>query len=119
MVKPVSRNLPTLALFLALASCATPKAEVAVEPAAVKKDAPKVVSEEPLTDVPQPELPPMPDDDIRVPPMLNLPTEREFQASNPLLPKNGPTTGGVVVRPPTDPPSRVKPGEGADSKPGD
>ncbi len=121
MVKPLLRNLPTLAVFLTLASCATPTVEEAVAPAVAKKEAPKVEAEEPLTDIPQPDLPPMPDDEIRLPPMLNLPTDNEFQASNPLLPRNGPSSGGVIVRPPTDPPSRVKPedkaADGDDTKP--
>ena len=100
------RFLAPLGLAIALASCAAPKAEVIADaPPAEKKKTPVVVAE-----VPEPEMPTLPDDEIRMPSLLNLPTDDEFRASNPLLPKSG-TGSGVVVRPPTDPPSRVKPGE--------
>jgi len=98
------RFLAPLGLAMALASCATPKAEVIADaPPAEKKETPVAEAE-----VPEPA---MPDDEIRMPSMLNLPTDEEFRASNPLLPKSGSNTSGVVVRPPTEPPSRVKPAE--------
>jgi len=58
-----------------------------------------------------PELPltGLPDDGIRMPEMLNMPSDGEFRATNPALPKTSGETGAVISRPPTDPPSRVKP----------
>ena len=63
--------------------------------------------------VQEPELPPVPTDDSpRLPGgIFNLPSDTEFRPSNPVLPKTG--AGGVSIRPPTDPPSRVKPKEPA------
>lgn len=100
------RFLATLGLGMVLASCAAPKAEVIADaPPVVKKETPVAEAE-----VPEPEMPTQPDNEIRMPSMLNLPTDQEFRPSNPLLPKIG-SSSGVTVRPPTEPPSRVKPGE--------
>jgi hypothetical protein len=106
MVRLKIQSMMLLCLAVAMASCATPQATPVVE-APVKKPekAPEPVAQEP-------ELPPLPSDDApRVPGMLNLPTDTEFRPSNPVLPKTG--AGGVIIRPPTDPPSRVKPKEPA------
>lgn len=52
---------------------------------------------------------PVEDSGIRMPDMLALPSEGEFRATNPSLPVPGSEPGAVISRPPTDPPSRVKP----------
>lgn len=98
------RNPSTFALLgmaFALAACTPPKPEETAPAPVVKKEEPK--PEQPLEPLP----PVLPSDDIPMPDMLTMPTEREFRATNPILPKTGPD--GVIVRPPTDPPSRVKP----------
>jgi hypothetical protein len=107
-VTSISRKLPSFCLLLALASCA-PKAAVVEENVPVKKEAPAVAEEAVPEVAPALDLPTAPDNEIRVPGMLNLPSESDFRASNPVLPGVG--SSGVFVRPPTDPPSRVKPTE--------
>lgn len=95
-----------LAVTLAAVSCAPPKA-VVVAPAPVVKTQQKKAPEPIMTAVP--ELPAMPDDGIRMPDMLGLPTDGDFRATSPVVPKSDPGAGAVFARPPTDPPSRVKP----------
>lgn len=105
----VSLKITTCALLgvaLALTSCAVPRATV-VAPAPVVKTKEKKTAEPSVATVP--ELPTMPDGGIRMPEMLDLPTDGEFQATTPVLPRTSPGTGSVISRPPTDPPSRVKP----------
>lgn len=94
-----------LGFALLQASCVPPKATI-VEAAAppqkkVEKAPEPAVAEEP----------PMPtnqDDGLRMPTnMLELPSDSEFRATNPTA-KPG-EAGAVISRPPTDPPSRVKP----------
>lgn len=92
-------------LALALGSCAPPKAIVIAAAPVKKKVEPKVESLE----VPQLPLTGMPDDGIRMPEMLGLPGDGEFRATHPSLPRPVGETGAVISRPPTDPPSRVKP----------
>lgn len=93
-------------LVLALASCAAPKAVVVAAAPLEKKKEPKVP--EPVA--PDPLLPGLPNDGIRGgDTMLALPGEGDFRATNPALPKPGGGSGAVISRPPTDPPSRVKP----------
>ena len=97
------------ALLGTLASCAPPKAIVttAGPPAAgkVEKKPEVVVAAEPTV----PELPQ--DDGIRMPNMLDLPTDGDFRATNPAASGIRGESGTVISRPPTDPPSRVKPKE--------
>lgn len=103
MVTPNLRISALLGFVLAAVSCAAPKAAVVAEKPVAKKQekVPEPVAQEP-------DLPALPSDDLpRVPGMLNLPSDSDFRPSNPILPKTG--AGGVVIRPPTDPPSRVKP----------
>ena len=92
-----------------LASCAPPKAIVntAAPPVAGKvgKKPEVVVAAEPAV----PELPK--DDGIRMQNMLDLPTDGDFRATNPAAPGIRGESGTVISRPPTDPPSRVKPKE--------
>jgi hypothetical protein len=88
---------------LALTSCAAPKAAV-VEQAPVPK---KEAAPEPV--VPEPELSAFPDDGLRLPEMLDLPSDGDFRATNPPASKIANDAGAVISRPPTDPPSRVKP----------
>lgn len=103
-LKPTSlaRIVPALALF----SCAAPKA-VVIEKAPEPK---KEVAAEPA--VPEPQIPALPDDGIRMPNnILSLPGDAEFKATTPVAPKTGDAGSGVIVRPPTDPPPRPKPKE--------
>lgn len=105
----VSLKITTCALFgvaLAAVSCVPPRATVVAPAPVVKTKERKAV--EPSTAA-VPELPTMPDEGIRMPDMLGLPTDGDFQATSPVLPRTGPGTGSVISRPPTDPPSRVKP----------
>ena len=94
-----------LGVSLTLVSCAIPKAAVVGPPPGTQKvvKAPEVVVEEPP-------VPALPGDEIRMPPgMVGLPTDEEFRATTPVAPRSDPGAGSVFVRPPTDPPSRVKP----------
>ncbi len=93
---------------LALVSCIPPKATAVAEPTVKKKEEKlpePVVAEEPL--------PTTPDDGLRMGNMLELPGDGEFRPGNPAAVKSGAEGGAVTVRPPTDPPSRVKPKEDA------
>ncbi len=101
MVTPGIRFCVMVGFALAMVSCVAPKATVVAE--APKKKEAKVP--EPVA--PEPEMPALPDNEIRLPQMLDLPDDNAFRASNPQTPKVG--SGGVMIRPPTDPPSRVKP----------
>lgn len=72
---------------------------------AVKKEQAKVP--EPVVSEPMPALQ---NDDIRgTEGMLALPGDGDFRATNPAITKPPGGSGTVVSRPPTDPPSRVKP----------
>lgn len=89
------------------ASCVPPKATVveAAPPAQKKVEkAPEPVASE---EVP---LPSAEDYGLRMPSnMLELPNDSDFRPTNPTA-KPG-DAGAVISRPPTDPPSRVKPKE--------
>jgi hypothetical protein len=104
MVTSGIRTSALLFVTIAMVSCAAQKATPVAEIPVEKKVEPPP---EPLIEDPQQAG--IPDDEIRIPAMLNFPKESDFRPSNPLLPKLGPGSGSVVVRPPTDPPSRVKP----------
>ena len=91
-------------LLLALASCFPPKAIVVAEPSPVVK---KQKPPEPV--LAEAALPNMPDDGLRMGNMLELPSDREFRTANPSSVRTGTDAGAVIARPPTDPPSRVKP----------
>lgn len=90
---------------LVLASCVPPKATIVEAAAPAEKKVEKVP--EPVVA----EEPPMPTEQdlgLRMPTnMLELPSESDFRATNPTA-KPG-DAGAVISRPPTDPPSRVKP----------
>ena len=106
--KMIPKFLPSalLGLVLVLASCAAPKAIIVAAAPVEKKEEPKVP--EPVA--PDPTLPGLPNDGIRGgDTMLALPGDGDFRATNPALSKPAGGSGAVVVRPPTDPPSRVKP----------
>ena len=87
-----------------LPSCAVPKAALAAPPT------PKSLP--PVEKIPEPnvsETPALPvDEGYRMPDMLGMPSDGEFRASNPALPKLSSEAGAVISRPPMDPPSRVK-----------
>ena len=103
MLRRKIHSMALFALSLALASCAAPKPAVVVEKPLEKKQ-----EKPPESIAPEPEMPALPSDDVpRLPGMLDLPSDTAFRPSNPVLPKIN--SGGVVIRPPTDPPSRVKP----------
>lgn len=86
---PVAESAPTTAM--PTAATATVKTE---------KTGLKPKSEEPAV------MLPVDDPGIRMPDMLNLPGEGEFR---PAPSSSGTGSGAVISRPPTDPPSRVKP----------
>lgn len=91
---------------LVLTSCVPPKA-IVVE--AASAPAPKEVEKAPEPVAPEPlEPPPLPNDGLRMPDMLAMPGDDDFRATNPST-KTGEDAGAVISRPPTDPPSRVKP----------
>lgn len=91
---------------MALVSCELPK-PVTLKVPVPKKEEAKV--EEPAVPEVADQKPPS---DILIPPMLDLPVEGEFRATNPGASKPA-ESGAVNSRPPTDPPSRVKPKEPA------
>ena len=101
MPTPNIKTFALLGVALALASCAAPKSTV-VEQAAV----PKTQESVPEPMVAESELPALPDDGIRMPDMLGLPGDGDFRSTNPVGMKGA---GAVISRPPTDPPSRVRP----------
>ncbi len=112
MVRSRKLTFAALGTALALVSCAAPKAIIVAEAPRAKAEASKkemakvekpIVSDEPV--------PALPDDGIRMPEMLALPGEGDFRATNPAATKTGGQAGAVISRPPTDPPSRVKPKE--------
>lgn len=93
-----------------LSSCAAtkPAAEAGEQPAAetVAKAEPEpevaAASETPV------ELP-APDEGFRMSGLLDLPTDGEFRPSTSALGRPGASASPVISRPPTDPPSRIKP----------
>jgi len=102
MVKRKNTSFALLGVALALGSCAAPKAIIVEEPPVSKKEekaAKALVSE--------PEIPALPDDGIRMPDMLGMPSDGDLRSKNPAAAATG--SGAVISRPPTDPPSRVKP----------
>jgi hypothetical protein len=104
MPPPNRKTFSLLGLALALVSCAVPKATVVAQPRATI-----AVVKEPEPIVVEASLPAMPDDGIRMPDMLGLPSDGDFRSTHPsgLKPVTG--SGAVISRPPTDPPARVKP----------
>jgi hypothetical protein len=102
MVKLKSTFLALIGMVLA--SCAAPKTAVVEQAPAPKNDK---AAPEPVA--PEPELAAFPDEGLRLPEMLDLPTDGEFRATNPPVSRTGSEAGAVISRPPTDPPSRVKP----------
>lgn len=94
-----------LGLAMALVSCVPPKATAVAQPPATKK-----VQKEPEATFTEPAVPSLPGEEIRMlPGMVGLPTDADFHATTPVAPRSDPGAGAVFVRPPTDPPSRVKP----------
>jgi hypothetical protein len=91
---------------LVLVSCIPPKAAVVAEPPVKKKE--EKQPEPAATETP---LPTLPDDGLRIGNMLELPSDGEFRPTSPAASKVGTDAGAVISRPPTDPPSRVKPKE--------
>jgi len=102
MLKTPIMNLARLAPALALFSCAAPKANIVEETPAPKKE----VAAKP--DVPEPPVPSAPDDGLRLPDMMTMPSDNEFRATNPSQASAPPASGAVIARPPTEPPSRKK-----------
>jgi hypothetical protein len=93
------------AIALALGSCA-PKAEVVAETPVVKAPE-KTTPVEPVA--PEPAIPALPGNEFRMPDLLGLPTDADFQPTTGAAGEA--RSGAVISRPPTDPPSRVKPAE--------
>jgi len=106
---PMSILKPIPSVFagitMVLVSCA-PKATVVEQAPAPKKPAEAKVPE---PTVPEPLLPD--DDGIRMGNLLEMPKDGDFRATNPSSSKPDGPGGSVISRPPTDPPSRVKPKE--------
>lgn len=99
--------LSSIASAMVLVSCA-PKATVVAEAPAPVKSQEKPA--EPT--VPVPTVPGEPDDGLRLPEMLAMPSDHDFQATVPVSPAGvAGATGAVTARPPTDPPPRPKPKE--------
>ena len=91
-----------LGTAMALVSCVPPKAVIVAQAPVTKK----VVKQQEPT-VAEAPIPALPGDEIRMPSdMVGLPTDADFRATTPVAPVG---SGSVFVRPPTDPPSRVKP----------
>jgi hypothetical protein len=89
-------------LSLSLVSCVPPKAIVVAElPVLVKAKTPDAA----VAHVPEAPISAQ-KEDLRMPDLLTLPNEEELRSSG--SSKLGPDDGAVTVRPPTDPPSRVK-----------
>ncbi len=106
-------RLPSLARtfpVLALVSCAAPKADVVEQPAEPKKE---VVAEKPKEPEPPaaPGAPAEPNDGIRLPDMMTMPDDSEFRATSPAASVSKPNAGGVIAKPPSEPPPRPKAGE--------
>ena len=94
-----------LGAALAPMSCVPPKAIMVAQTPALKK-----VEKLPEVPISEPPVPTLPGDEIRMPPdMVGLPNDADFRATTPVGPRAEPGAGSVFVRPPTDPPSRVKP----------
>jgi len=94
------QQLVILAAALTVVSCRVPKASAPEKPPIPKQESPKP----PALALPTGGIVPLPNDGIRMGDMLDLPTEGDFRS---IVPKQSP--GPVVARPPTEPPSRVKP----------
>lgn len=106
MVKTKFATLSRIAPALALFSCAAPKAIVIEKAPEPKKEVAAAPTEQ------EPQVPALPDDGLRMSPnILSLPGDAEFRATTPVAPKPADGGSGVIVRPPTDPPSRPKPKE--------
>ena len=90
----LNRTLATLG-GMALVSCAAPKAVVIEAPAVPKK---VVKAPQPVVEAPVPT--PIVNEGLRMPDMLAMPTESEFRATNPTVPKLGNEAGAVIARPP-------------------
>lgn len=96
-----------------MVSCTPPKATVVEQAPATKKNEQAKVPEP----VPQEQVPLPPEDDgIRMGNILEMPKDGDFRATNPSRPAMDGQPGTVVSRPPTEPPSRVKPKESGDKK---
>jgi hypothetical protein len=83
--------------FVALVSCAAPKALVVEEP----KPAPAAAAEPGVAEAPAQAA--EPDDGIRLPDMLGLPGESEFR--HPTQSGTSGSSGAVIARPPVNPPA--------------
>ncbi|TAG10371.1 MAG: hypothetical protein EAZ42_04020 [Verrucomicrobia bacterium] len=102
----------SLVVCFAFCSCAAPKAIVLEEPKLKpKKPAVAAAVTPPVEQLAQTSSLPV-NDGLRMPDLLKLPDEAEFRPSN-IGPSDGPQAGAVISRPPTEPPSRVKPVDGA------
>lgn len=105
MPRPRIAHFLLATVALALASCA-PKAELVAD-APIPKPAEKTTPVEPIA--PEPEIPTLPDNEFRMPDLTGLPTDADFRATTGAAAEE--RSGAVTSRPPTDPPSRVKPAE--------
>ncbi len=98
----LARFTPVMALF----SCAAPKAIVVGPPAQADQELAVVEPE-----LSEPDAPSAPDDRIRLPDMMTMPSDDEFRATNPAQVSPNGESGAVIARPPMEPPSRPTGGE--------
>ena len=106
---PIPKSIPSvlIGITVALASCAAPKKATIVEQAPALKKTGEAKVPEPSVPEPVPELP---DDGLRMGnSLLEMPKDGDFRATNPSTAKVEGQGGSVISRPPTEPPSRVKP----------
>jgi hypothetical protein len=78
-----------------------PKAETKTEPEL------EIAAPDPTIELPRPE------EGFRMSGILDLPTDREFRSSGSALGQPRSPASPVISRPPTDPPSRIKPNPAA------
>jgi hypothetical protein len=104
--------LASLCFTLLLPSCAAMKKSFArtdrteaveTEAAAKLESVPEAAAPEPEANLPR-EIA-----GFRMSNMLELPSDGEFRATNPSLTRSGTAASPVFSRPPTDPPSRIRP----------
>lgn len=97
----------SLACACALLGCAAPYKAVVIVPV------PKPSSVKSPTATTEAVAKPSAEDGLRTGNLLALPTDTEYRATNPALPKTGAGTGTVIVSPPSPPKSKppAAPGE--------
>ena len=91
-------SLAVLACACALAGCAAPRKGVVIVPVPPHPSS-VIVQNTSIEPAPKPS----PGDGLRTGDLLGLPKDTEYRATNPALPKAGPSAGTVIVTPPSPP----------------